>query len=345
MSGYRRQQQHVVNGRLVAGSGWDPKRCLGVAAVCLSLWFSNPANTSYYADMSDDWITNYGFFSVLEYGDRIAFSILTFPVNCRFSNRPQDDVCTALRDILAHQKPLLWDPDDRAHTVHRFFVAFLLLGALVAACRRPSSRLSTDHRLNAFLSMWVHTPQRPLMGLLWCLLTANVLLAPIWKVLCDIVPLQDKSSWFRLFSPTYPLADIVVSVLAIVLLAVGVNAAGNYWTNGLYLLRFEGILAVALGYYRGILGSAPFSLSLLHTVLPYIVPASVSVNAMTWTLLVACATQESPTAAAAFFLANLAGAHLGQYQYRHLGVNAAFQKVAEGFQQLFGQLFGSGGGI
>lgn len=351
------QQRHVVNGRLAPRPilGLDPRRTLVVSAICLALWFTNPAHNSNHSELfDDDWITNYGFFSVLEYGDRITLSVATLPLNCYFRGArrrvseedaqtpPPVDFCTTLRDQLAHQKPLIWDPEDPVHTIHRLFITLLLLATFVALCRPANRSWSTGSPwLDPFVSIIVHNPRQPLFGLLWCLVQANFLLHPIWQTVCRVAPLQDNESWLKLFPEDYAFANILLTILAIFLATGAVNAAGHYWT-GLYLLRFEGFMGAALGYYRAILGGAPpgYSLALLQqgTSLSFL-PPSVSVNAVTWTFLIACATQQSPIVAAAFFGANVAGAQLGQYQFQHLGIKAAFEQMAEGLNNMFGKLF------
>ena len=346
----QQQQRHVVNGRLATKKvmGLDAKRSLLVAAVCLVLWLTNPAH-SQSSFFEDDWITDYGFFSVFEYGDRITFSVASVPVNCWFrgarrmstDQEPPLDFCSMLRDQLAHQKPLLWDPHDDVHSLHRLFMAVLVITSLLILCRPPYSNIFTGNKwLDPVLSLFVHNPRQPLFGLFWCGLQANVLLYPIWKTIVSVTVLQDSTSWLKLFSADYRFGNHLVTLFSIIVVAAATNAAGHYWT-GQYLLRFEGLIGAALGYYRGVLGGKPpgFSLSLLTSLVSFL-PESVSVNGVTWSFLIACATQQSPIVAAAFFGANVAGAQVGQYQYRHLGLNAAFQQVAEGLGSFFTKMFG-----
>lgn len=343
MSSHGQALYSLSSGRLVPRRGWkdtyDLRRCAVAIGVLLLLCASNPANW----EPADKLTTNYGLFHLQEYGNRLVLSVAYFDFDCHYQSVLEQqpglqDICTSLRRSLAHSKPLLWDPDDPAHVLHRANTILLIFVAVLAACRRKyvSNFRSGSMVMDAFASVLLHNPQKPLLGLLWCLFQENFLIYPIWRVLCDLVPAQVNSSWFRVFDQDG--ADIALTVLTLLGLVILVNALGYHFWNRVYWLQFDGFLAVMLGYYRGLFGSRPpdYSLRWLQTLLRNTsIPSSVSVKAMTWTLVIVSGFKSFPKSVA-FLVANIAGAQLGQYQYRHLGTQGAIQKLLDGIVKLFG---------
>jgi hypothetical protein len=154
-----------------------------------------------------------------------------------------------------------------------------------------------------------------------------------------MVPQQVNSSLFHVFDQDG--ADIAVTVFTLVGSVVLINVLGYRFWNRVYWLRFDGFLAIILGYYRGILGGQPpdYSLRWLQTLLrTTAIPSSVSVHAVTWTFVLVQGLDSFPKSIFTI-IANIAGASLGQYQYKYIGENGAFQKVMDDFMKLFGASF------
>ncbi|GAX26685.1 hypothetical protein FisN_2Hh372 [Fistulifera solaris] len=343
MSSHESALYSLSSGRLVNRRKWndtlDVRKCAIAAAVLLILAATNPANWQ----AANELTTNYGLFHLQEYGNRLVLSMAYFDINCYYQSildqrQGLQDICTSLRREFAHSKPLLWDPNDLAHVLHRSGTILLITVAVSAACRRKYVTFirSGSMVIDALASILLHDPRRPLLGLLWCLFQENFLIYPVWKVLCKMVPQQVDSSLFHVFDKDG--ADIAVTVCILVGLVVLINVLGYRFWNRVYWLRFDGVLAVMLGYYRGILGGRPpdYSLRWLQTLLrTTAIPSSVSVHAVTWTFVLVQGLDSFPKSIFTI-IANIAGASLGQYQYKYIGQNGAFQKVMDDFLKLFG---------
>lgn len=343
MSSHGHALYSLSSGRLVNRRGWtdtlDVRRCALGAVVFVLLSATNPANWK----PANELTTNYGLFHLQEYGNRLVLSVAYLDIDCHYQSMLEQrqglqDICTSLRRDLAHSKPLLWDPNDMAHVLHRTCTILLIVVAALAACRRKhvTSVRSGSVVRDAFASIVLHNPRNPILGLIWCISQENFLIYPVWKVLCKLVPQQRFGSWFCLFRQDGP--DIAVTVCTLVGLVVLVNALGYRFWNRIYWLQFDGFVAVMLGYYRGILGGQPpdYSLRWLQTLLrTTAIPSTVSVNAVTWTLVLMQAFESFPKSVFVA-IANIAGAVVGQYQYKYVGELGALQKVIDDLMKIFG---------
>lgn len=356
-TGYSPPRHVVRNGRLVPAEdrllSLDWGRCCIVLSICCALWLSNPANQYSPSVLQSRGFTNYGFFSVQDRGDALRFYAATQQADCQYNPRvgQLDDenelaflyhhTCLQFQKLLAHERPLLWDPVHHDHTVHRILTWTVVCLALIKVCRLdrtalPFARRTKKHLWrNALLSiLW---PE----NVLWSLWQANVYLFPVWQLMTNTVSLQHPRSWFHVVEHTG--TNVYLSALCLLALSVVVNAASMYYT-GEYLLRgLDGLIATGFGYYRAIYqGYAAPELQWWRNALllrnAQWLPDVTSIS-LTWFLFLQVLTQRSVPGLVAFVLANLLGYGMGDYSRNNMSSLASFEKLWQDLMQGISSMF------
>ena len=152
------------------------------------------------------------------------------------------------------------------------------------------------------------------------------------------VQLQSHGSFFA----TFKSADVNfgLSVAVLVCIAVMMNVASKSW-SGSFLLQFEALTAVGMGYYALCQTSGMASFDAIGD------DDDISVwNIITWTLIFMAAVRGSVPTAVFWCLAHCAGQLLFNYQCEHLVVVATARALFDSFylasrmlEQMLGDLF------
>lgn len=344
------------------------RRFLVLTAILAGVLLSNPANEEHICKAlnffgsgvqhslhqrrtTTSWtqsrkVTNYGLFAVKNDISRIQFLGLGGSVSCYLTGDKDhgDVLCEALRDTFCHRKRKLapWESDttDRAFTAQRILMVFILTGALVAACVEDPSTLYLhggrqgpcgnlfSGLFNSFLAMFLPNPRYPVLSALFALLDSFLFYSTLAQM--DImVAMQSSSSLFGLIDSNN--INFALSVLALLLAAAGVNALAAQWFGNRgkhHLLGFEMLVASALGYARG---AVPLS----QAVVSFVVPEWTSdIVTVTWirALVPFLTGGHSLTSATTWFLGNMAGFLLGNYQYQHQFVQSFGRDIWNGVE-------------
>lgn len=368
-SARRSNNAYMENGRLVydrARSSFSFFRFAVIASTLLFLFVSNPTNLrirrlllarpqkSQYSYKSPQQqqgrTTNYAFFSVKTSTMATTVQVAGSSWTCR-----HDDpdvlglpICILLRRNFTHQKPLLWAPADPVHTVHRT-VAWLIVATALGSlcCQRPWVPDHKSYRVPlvaSFLSFWFDAT--PVESALSNLLKLQLFIYPSLEAMYTSIQQQSTESIFARFLTTSD-QNFYFSCTTLIGIAVLFNEVSRAW-SGSFLLRFEALTAVSMGYYANYqaLRSVTYFFQL-----PGSDGLQIAWQTATWTLLATILFRGSFAAALVWCLAHCAGQSLSQYHYNHLAyvvsaralyswLDATAQSVERGLRTLFG----TGGG-
>jgi hypothetical protein len=153
------------------------------------------------------------------------------------------------------------------------------------------------------------------------LLYWNVFCYPALKAMYRTIEHQNDTSVFRTkdsSSDHNPAMGFLLAVYLVFIMAVVLNALSTFW-NGTFLLRFEAVSAILVGFhakYRAAMG-----VEMLYP--------GISWNAATWTLLASLVLQQSLATAGFWWLGHIAGQTLGQYLMDHYVSTFTFQRVMD----------------
>jgi hypothetical protein len=313
-------------------------------------------------------VTNFGFFSLNERITRVDIHVLGQTFGCRFGDETLGGwFCQAIivPADMCHQKPLFWDPHDRPYTTHRLFSWSLIAAGMLAfavqdededqdqrdSSNRKHAAFQTGNLLvDSFLTIWFPSDGSSSSSSWWTCLRSTVgavwqssfLLYPVWTRMDVLVPLQHPDSWFRIVDhdhdhdPNQNPNDwnYVASVLFVLLLAAGSNAACKMITGRFRLRKCDAVVAVALGYYRGSLSGTGGGGGLTFPLL-----SSVNLTALHWTAFLLLLTRMD--ASVLFWLyANMLGAVMGEYQYQNQLTLALARQVWRSFENFVDAFFG-----
>jgi hypothetical protein len=288
-------------------------------------------------------ITNFGFFSVNDKITRVELQALGQTVDCRFGDETFGWLCQAIQADLCHQKPLFYDVTDRPYSTHRLFSWSLIVTGMLAFAVQgdPKQALLTGNLLvDSFLTIWfpsdssAWTCLRSTLSAIW---QSSFFLYPVWMRMDILVPIQHPNSWFRVVDDHEQNDwNYAVSVLFVLLLAAGSNAACKMVTGRFLLRECEAVVAVALGYYRGSLSDVGTATAISFPVLQSL---SVNLTALHWTALLTMLTRMDLSI---FFwlYANILGAFMGEYQYQNQFTLALARQVWRSFENTLDAFFG-----
>lgn len=308
-----------------------------IAAVLLLgvLWFSNPYHTpTLHPDTTQHFLssqkkqqkqppqqppwTDFGVFAVRERKrrDGLTFYALTQDWTCWYHQDQYDavhDACRTLRDLLCHQRPLVWYPRDWAYTTHRVIMAiYLFLGVLRWCTNLDYYFLDQSSIASCFLSLLV--PASP-----WSVIEAHWFLYPAWERMKKLVPMQQPNSIFRFFGDNTDANYWSSVVILYVVASLCVYTTRHYWntrTTYLSLSPSSHLVAAALGYVRGSFGSErqkATSLLLLPT------PWKLSPISATWTMfaLQLVLSGGGIGSLIPWWVAHTCGSIMGEYQFQN----------------------------
>jgi hypothetical protein len=172
------------------------------------------------------------------------------------------------------------------------------------------------------------------MGAIW---QSTFFLHPVWRRLDIFVPIQHPNSIFRVFDNDDQANDwnYAISVGVLILLAAFANAATCKLSGKFLLKGCEPVTAVALGYYRG---SLP-ELAGATRSFPVTCWWSMNLTALHWTAMCTMLTRMDASVFG-WLGANVAGALVGEYQYKNQFTLALARQVWRLFENTVDALFG-----
>jgi hypothetical protein len=353
------------------------RKFLFVWIVGLAFWFTNPGNAPFLTtletiyqdylepagfpassplppgvknakktsgDRGGQHITNFGFFSVNERITRVELHALGQQIDCRFGDETFGWFCQALQADLCHQKPLFWDPHDRPYSTHRLLSWSLIAAGMLAFSVQDSNKhalLTGNLLVDSFLTIWFPSDSsswtclRSTVSAIW---QSAFFLYPVWMRMDILVPIQHPNSWFRIVDDHEQNDwNYALSVLFVILLAAGANAAAKMVTGRFLLRECEAVVAVALGYYRGSLSDVSSAATAIS--FPVLQSLSVNLTALHWTALLTMLTRMDLSV---FFwlYANMLGAFMGEYQYQNQFTLTLVRQVWRSFENTLDAFFG-----
>lgn len=256
--------------------------------------------------------TNYLFFAVKETPQSLIFMVLGESWNCRYDDSDIGPCCLHFSEVTSHGKPVLWDPSDVVHTVHRTICFSLILSAAIAFCfpNAPGGRLFDNPFLDCLFSVFYQP------NLLYDIMHANLALYPALIEMRRILPLlRPGSTWSRDDSD-------VDFALWTILLVMGIGGGSN-WIAAQLLARedciagFSTVVAASLAYcHRTEVFTSP--LSFLFEGLRQVSAADVF-----WTELVVLllrGSRNSFSMATAWLIGGFLGSSLAKYHLENIVV-------------------------
>ena len=244
---------------------------------------------------------------------------------CRYDDYNIGFLCQGLRDGLAHQKPLIFDPLDRAYSAYRIISWVLVVGTIVSLWFDNPSKLESTPILSTFLP---HL-QRPIDSAIESLFEWSVVGYPAMQQMSQLIPIQAEKSIFRIHKNED--VNFWIAYTVFLLAAVLCNHLSQYCTRQ-YLMS-QAITAVALGYYRGT--TDPQMDWLWLVVLKY----RVSAVALTW-MIFAFRLSRSFSLGLAWIGSNALGFLIGRY---HLELTIVFvfaRDIRSYIEETIGAFFG-----
>lgn len=354
----RRGGRRVVNGRLVDVDKetfvLSVPRLIFFALLGAFLWTTNPANAPYtvHASLGLEHpyarptvkggrvthrqvidaarITNFGLFSTRRLDTQVQVSLGGVTWTCSTSSetyrgaidhhsKPETVVCHLVRQYLCHGKPLVVDPKDRPYTTHRILlwtasgIAVLNLAAVSGTLRIKG--------LNGLLNILVYDPyDAPIGSVIDYIVESNWFLVPVYQRMDELIRLQSKASYFRVFDTDR--ANYVWSVAAFWISAMlCVNIVRLCFARLPRRTSLDVTVALAIGYLRGASwhqAMDQWAPALADWLFPS-AAADITTTGLTWMIFLASAAVSGNPfpAMMAWFGANTVGFHLGQYQFRH----------------------------
>lgn len=360
-----RQRGYMLDGRLVY-DGESPMdrfswlRFGVMASILCFLYVTNPANQNHNLFSALTWrdgesataaltnayekrrTTNFGLFSVKERTVKAVVCVAGVELDCPYDEPTAGSVLCQdiLRDHLTHQKPLFFSSRDRVYTTHRFAAWLLLASALISFSFTKPLVIKTGYLLlDSLACFFFDTRSSPLWSVAIKLLQLNILVYPALQAMNTTVQQQSRESFFATLKSAD--ANFGLSVAVLVWIAVIMNAASKSWT-GSFLLQFEALTAVGMGYYALYQTSGMVSFDTMGD------DEDISAwNIITWTLIFLAAVRGSVPTAVFWYLAYCAGQLLFNYHYEHLVVVATARLLSDWFdsasrtmEQVLGYLFG-----
>jgi hypothetical protein len=284
---------------------------------------SSPSRNNINSTFESRKSTNYGLFHVKERILKVVVSIAGHEWSCYYDEPVYGTVLCRdiLRNEMCHELPLLPMHGDIVYRLHRVVAMVLILSTCLAACMTTPIHwaAAADGALipNSILSLFVDEQVRlaPAPILIQRLLYWNVFCYPALKTMYRVIEHQNNTSVFRTMmdSADSPAVGFWLSVLLVFVMAVVLNALSTFW-NGTYLLRFEAISAILVGFHAKY--RAAMSVEIFYQ--------GISWNAATWTLLVSLVLHQSLATAGFWWVGHLAGQTLGQYQMDHYVSSSTF---------------------
>jgi hypothetical protein len=347
----------MVGGRLVYATSkpilFSWLRCVVVISVLLYLHITNPAN--FYSSSKPPkqqskptilgglWdsvpssvferrrTTNYWLFSVKERTTKSIVTLGGINLDCFYDNMEYPmvgvTICqNVIQQYMTHQKPLLYHPNDYAYTTHRCVAWILFISAIVSLCFTNPLVIQTSYILLDSLASFVleQSQQSSLVSLVNRLVLLNVLIYPVLQAMDTTVKQQSPDSIFFI-SKTDGYINYCFSLFVWIGLAVAMNAASKSWT-GQFLLQFQAIAAVGMGYY------ARYQDSGMAPLWDWMVDpeeADETWTFITWTIIIILATRGSVATAIFWCLAHCTGQMLYQYQFDHLVLIATARSLTK----------------
>jgi len=314
-----------------------------------------PSNSYYYAaKQQQQRTTNFGIFSIQDSVLKLKIQVAGRERDCRYDDPDIGlSFCQrVLRQHLTHQKPLLpqfWNDDDPVFGIYRCLAWGIVSAAVLSLCFTqpltvPSSTGNNKIPLvNSFWSLFLNPS--PVWSALYNLVMLNVFIYPALESMYTAVQQQSSDSFFSWFGGGEASADstnFYVSCAVLLLIALVANEASCRW-SGTFVLRFEAVTAVAMGYYANYMESLRY-----ETIVFPLLDQSFSFQTAAWTVLLTAVFRSGSVAAAFFWcLAYCAGYSLSQYHYEHLAyivsarslydwMGTAAGSVERGLRNLFG---------
>jgi len=184
----------------------------------------------------------------------------------------------------------------------------------------------------------------PIMSAMENLFYLNAFIYPTLAAMYTTILQQSSQSLFAVMATTDE--NFYLSCTVLVLLAVLLNEASAVWSGGEFLLRFEALVAVTMGYYAHYLASSgPTGFVWLRQSegLSFF---DITWQMASWTVLLTVLFRGSFAAAFFWCLAHCAGQSLSGYQYENLvyvvsaralvgWVDAASRSIERGLRNLF----------
>lgn len=328
----------VVNGRLVDSATIDLQvkwaRFFTLLWWFCILWLTNPYNNP---EMHTDAVTfaghhwtNYAIFAVRarRRGDGLTLYALGQDVTCYYSFEP----CRQLKEFLGHERPLLWDPKDRAYTTHHILMLIYILLVCVRWCTNIDSMVHQGSYGACLFSLFFPTWRS------W--IEAKWFLFPAWERMNVLMITQQSQSLFRLFEnvdTNYALSVIVFYLLA----ALCLYTTRVYWNahvSNLSLSPSSHLVAMALGFVRGSMGDNARRLNNGRMTFPPFL-YKLSPLAATWTVFALQVAVAGVPALIPWWLSHTVGAVMGEYQYQNQQlvyfVDSLWTGLRDSFQSLF----------
>lgn len=277
-----------------------------------------------------------------------------------------------LRQYMSHQKPILYDPDDRAHTAHRIAVWLLVAATFASSC---FTRPLTIHTGNFFFTNSLagfffdtydefHTPSNSLGSFVSKLASLNAMVFPAIQAMDAMVQQQNSNSMFAFFPSTD--ANFALSLAVLLGIAMAMSALSRSWSGAshrLVLSQFDALVAASLGFFAQYQANEMVVLRLqtmrglqLDESVWYFVSWLVlgfqldefAMKLATWTLIAQIALQRSIATAVFFCLTHCLGQMTFHYQLEHMTIfltarafSNSFQCAGRMIEECISVLFGS----
>jgi hypothetical protein len=347
------QRAYVNDGRLV----YEKPRALFswlrfgiITSILVYLYVKNPANQHHRPVFVENFwkdrnvasaafnkayeqsrTTNFAFFCIKERTIQAIVSVGGMEFSCPYE-QPIVGVALCqniLRNHMTHQNPVVYKIRDRVYTAHRIMAWLLIACALLSACHTKPLTVETGFLLvDSFASLFFDTHSRTsssVWSLAVKLLHLNALIYPVLQAMDVTVQQQSRESIFASFKS--PDANFALSIAVQLWIAVLMNAGSKSW-SGAFLLQFDAVTAVFVGYYAHYQTTTMVADTVFFRLPPMLGNDVVTWNTLTWTLLFIMVMRGSVVTVIFWCLTHCAGQMLSDYQYEHLAIVATARALS-----------------